>query len=270
MMAKRVAWMTDIHVNFLNEERVRAFHEQITAASPEVVLIGGDIAEADTLVHDLIAMHEAIDVPIYFVLGNHDYYRGSIEGVRQSMRQLTASSPGLQWLPACGPVKLGEDVALVGHGGWGDARLGNFDRSDVKSFLSDHALIRELRRIDLTDVELKSKLMGLGDDAAGSLRKALTGVSAYRKIIVLTHVPPFRESCWHEGAISNDDWLPHFTCKAVGDVLHDVATSNPGQEFLVLCGHTHSGGDTKILPNLEVRTGAADYGRPDIQDVIEV
>ena len=33
----------------------------------------------------------------------------------------------------------------------------------------------------------------------------------------------------------------------------------------VLCGHTHSAGIAKILPNLEVRTGAAEYGRPELQ-----
>ena len=40
-----------------------------------------------------------------------------------------------------------------------------------------------------------------------------------KKIIVLTHVPPFKEACLHEGKMSDDDWLPYFSSKVMGDVL---------------------------------------------------
>lgn len=42
------------------------------------------------------------------------------------------------------------------------------------------------------------------------------------------HVPPFREASWHQGRISDDDWLPHFTCKAVGDVLREAMVAHCG------------------------------------------
>lgn len=91
-----------------------------------------------------------------------------------------------------------------------------------------------------------------------------------KKVIVLTHVPPFREATWHEGHVSNDDWLPYFSCKAVGDVLVKVMESRPDCHLTVLCGHTHGGGVATILPNLQVITGAAVYGHPKIQQMIEV
>ncbi len=37
-----------------------------------------------------------------------------------------------------------------------------------------------------------------------------------------TYIPPFREAAWYEGRPSADDYLPFFSCKAVGDVLLDV------------------------------------------------
>ncbi len=37
----------------------------------------------------------------------------------------------------------------------------------------------------------------------------------------------------------------------------------------VLCGYTHGGGEARILPNLRVLTGGAEYGRPVIQKVLE-
>src|SRR5215213_9460740 len=87
-------------------------------------------------------------------------------------------------------------------------------------------------------------------------------------IILATHVPPFREACWHQGKISDGDWLPHFTCKAVGDVLLEIMKENPDHKLTVLCGHTHGGGEAQVLPNLKVLTGAARYGRPALQNVI--
>ena len=68
----------------------------------------------------------------------------------------------------------------------------------------------------------------------------------FQHIMVLTHVPPFREACWHEGRISDDNWLPHFTCKAVGDVLIEAMAANPDHRMTVLCGHTHSGASTGV------------------------
>ena len=78
-------------------------------------------------------------------------------------------------------------------------------------------------------------------------------------------MPPFREACIYEGKISNDDWLPHFSCKAVGDVLRDIMSQHPQRNLTVLCGHTHGSGTADILPNLRVHTGAAVYGEPAIQ-----
>jgi len=90
----------------------------------------------------------------------------------------------------------------------------------------------------------------------------------FQHVILATHVPPFREACWHQGKISDGDWLPHFTCQAVGDVLLEVMKENPDRHLTVLCGHTHGGGEAQVLPYLKVLTGAARYGRPALHNVI--
>jgi predicted MPP superfamily phosphohydrolase len=64
--------------------------------------------------------------------------------------------------------------------------------------------------------------------------------------------------------------LPFFVCKAVGDVLLEAARSHPGYQILVLCGHTHGGGEVQLLENLRVVTGPAEYGKPKIQPVLQV
>lgn len=111
----------------------------------------------------------------------------------------------------------------------------------------------------------------LGDEAAAYLKCILLkAVDSYSNIILLTHVPPFKEACWHNGEISDDNFLPHFACKAVGDELKTIMSKSPDKQLTVLCGHTHSAGHVQVLSNLQVKTGGANYGDPEIQEVIQI
>lgn len=264
---RRICWATDVHLNFLDARGLDGFCRAITGKDADAVVITGDIAEAPSLQSLLSSVAEAVRLPTYFVLGNHDYYRGGIGPVRALAEELSVCSPWLRWLPASGIVELTQDVALIGVDGWSDGRLGDYDRSPV--VLNDYLLIEDLA--GLGKRARLDKLNRLGDDEAAALRAPLReALGRYQQVIVATHVPPFKEACWHEGRISNDDWLPHFTCKAVGEVLRAAATAAPGRTITVLCGHTHGAGAAEILPNLEVRTGGAEYGEPRIQGVLEV
>ena len=215
---------------------------------------------------DLLGQLEGLDVrlglPTYFVLGDHDLRRGSIARVRAEVRALCARVPGLHWLPGAGVVGLTPETALVGHDGWADGRFGDHERSDV--FLNDDRLIEELAGLDGRERLLR--LHALGDEAAAHLRAVLPeALARSRRVIVMTHVPPFREACWHRGQISDDDWLPHYACRAVGDALVEAMSEHPECEMTVLCGHTHSPGEAQILPNLVVLTGRTESGRPVVQ-----
>lgn len=74
---------------------------------------------------------------------------------------------------------------------------------------------------------------------------------------------------WHQGRPSAEDFLPFFSCKAVGNVLMEAARSHPKCQILVLCGHTHGGGEVQVLENIRVVTGPAENGKPRIQPIIE-
>ncbi len=260
-----IAWATDIHLNFLSDDELCVFGDTLADAGADIIAITGDIAEAPSLSHYLTALAERVDVPIYFVLGNHDFYRGDIASVRAQAEALTRSHERLWWMPACGVVELSDDVAMVGHDGWGDGRLGS--GADSPIMLNDFVHIADLR---LWGAERMAKLAALGEEAAAYIRDALVSAAAYRRVIVLTHVPPFREACWHKGEISDDDWLPWFTCKAVGDVLLEGAEAHPQRTIEILCGHTHGAGVAQVLPNLRVITGGAEYGAPQLQPLIAI
>lgn len=94
--------------------------------------------------------------------------------------------------------------------------------------------------------------------------------SKYANVIAVTHVPPFREAAWHRGRVSDDDCLPYFACKAAGDVMQKVMQAHPQSKLLVLCGHTHGGGELQVADNVRVLTGEAEYGKPRINAVLEV
>ena len=46
--------------------------------------------------------------------------------------------------------------------------------------------------------------------------------------------------------------------------------AHPERTMTVLCGHTHGAGYVRILENLEVRTGGAVYGVPELQEILEL
>ncbi|NOZ27574.1 MAG: metallophosphoesterase [Chloroflexi bacterium] len=261
---KRVAWLTDIHLEFL-EAGMAAFLDRLAASEPDIVLIGGDTGTARDVIPFLYMLEKSLRRPIYFVLGNHDFYRGSIRQVRAAVQELSQASRWLRWLPAQGVVRISDTTGLLGHGSWADGRLGNGRRSLVE--LNDYYYIQEL--MGLSREERFERLATLGDEAAAHFRRWLPeACSRFRDILLLTHVPPFREASRHKGQISDDESLPHFSCQAVGDVLLDVMTRHPENRLTVLCGHTHSPGEVSILPNLHVKTGGAEYGRPDLQEIL--
>jgi hypothetical protein len=45
----------------------------------------------------------------------------------------------------------------------------------------------------------------------------------FRHVVVLTHVPPFREACWHEGRISDIRTWGNLRCYRIGRITgpHD-------------------------------------------------
>jgi 3',5'-cyclic AMP phosphodiesterase CpdA len=274
----RIAWTTDLHLNFVSDTDIDRFLEEVRDVRADAVVVGGDIGEADTFAAYLERMTDEIGLPIHFVLGNHDYYKGSISGVREVARALSERSDLPNWLTESDPVWLTERTALIGHGGWGDARAADFLKSDV--ILNDYLLIEEFREANGNSVpcpdniltnNLMSALQSLGDEAAAHFRHVVpTALQRCNHVLVLMHVPPFRETCWHDGHLSDDNWAPHFTCVAAGEVLLEFMQQHPQKRMTVLCGHTHSSGSVQIRDNLEVLTGDAENGRPKVQRVFDV
>lgn len=258
---KRVVWMTDIHLNFVKPGNLVDFYRHVRDAAADVALVSGDIAEATSITGFLEELAREFDIPLYFVLGNHDFYDGGISEVRNAVIELCRDHLPLCYLTQSEPIALTESVGLVGHDGWADARLGDYERSMV--IMNDYRLIRELAGRNKMD--RWHALQDLGDAAAAQTRQMLANACArFPYIYLVTHVPPFREACWYDGQISDDEWMPHFTCKVMGEAILDVMRDHPQCHLTVLCGHTHGSGEAQIANNIRVLTGGAEYGFPAI------
>ena len=263
----RLAWATDVHFEFASVDQIVTFCETVIAATPDGLLITGDIGQAQSVERYLRALDKALPIPIYFVLGNHDYYNGGIADVRAAITALVAGSQHLHWMSGEGVVQVGDETGLVGHDGWADGRCGDYAMSRV--MLNDYRLIRELS--GLSPPARLAVLNALGDEAAAHFRRVLPeALARFPNVVALTHVPPFPETSWYQGRISDPSWLPHFCSHAVGEALLEAADAHPDRQLLVLCGHTHGGAGVQVRPNLRVVVGAAEYGQPVIQDVIDV
>ena len=257
----RIAWLTDIHLEWLNQKSRSVFFQAIADEKPDFALLGGDICNFEFLEPWLLKLHQKIQAPIFFCLGNHDYYNSSIFEVRELALSITKTHDQISWLPEVGVVRLSEDVGLVGHGCWGDGRTGSFYNSPLS--LNDFRYIKDLSGLRKPD-QLE-KIRQLGSEAADYIGLwAEKAARSFRHVIVLTHVPPFPQACFYMGHPSVDG-LPFFCAKAAGDALINVAANHPETQFLVLSGHTHDAADVRIADNLRCIVAGAEYGHPEFR-----
>ncbi len=286
-------WLTDIHLNFIEAERLVRFLDSLEGHKADWVWIGGDIAEADSIGFYLSQIRGKVTSPLYFVLGNHDFYKGSIPGVRQEVGWLCNKDSNLCWLSDAGIIELSSSTALIGHDSWADGRFGDYWNSDL--MLTDYFIIQEFnswmveskhRDVNLEEgtkrfmeifsgEEAKRRrletMQALADEAVDHVERYLPrALERFQHVYFLTHVPPFKEACWHRGRISDDNGLPHFASQAVGDALRRIMEQYPQRRLTVLCGHTHSGAHAQVRDNLTVYAGHAVYGMPDIQILFDV
>ena len=255
------AWLSDTHFNMVKEECFVSLVKSIRMSQAQGIWLTGDIAESHDVEKWLLRLSKESEKPVYYVLGNHDYYHSSFARVDQQMKDLNQREEQIFWLDKSEAIWLNRGTALVGVGGWGDARVGDFVGTPIR--INDHRLIQEITGHERS--VLRAKLQQLGAEMATVLQQKLLLLKEASSIWVLTHVPPFEGACWYQGNAGNPQWTPHFVCAAVGDVLDDFARDHPHIDIQVLCGHGHNRGFFQKRKNLRTYTAAAEYGNPVVE-----
>jgi predicted phosphohydrolase len=295
----RIAWGTDWHLDHLSHKQLSEFMKVIASNESDVLILTGDISNADRLNNHLGLINQASPVPVYFVLGNHDYYGSSSMEATQALAGSHGYKSKLAYLDNSAPFQLDWRTWLVGVGGWADGRAGNFMKSKI--WINDYSSIPDLAiyrneksgllqhlKDQKDEKELKKQVTSikrsilrhikeLGKKQANVLRRQLKKLPEKAEhVLVATHVPPWQEAAWHGGTASDDDWAPHFACVSTGEVLKEFMEENLDRTMTVLCGHTHGHGEVDILPNLKCITQAScedgrdKYEEPWISHHVEV
>ena len=263
----KLIWLSDLHLEFVAAVNQRILHQEIVSEKPDAILITGDISNARLLEYHLGLLAEFLPYPIYFVLGNHDFYLGDFARVDALVANICTRHSNLIQLGHGEVISLGQDTALIGHPGWADGRAGQGSRSTVR--LNDHQYINDLR--EPYAPRLFATLNRLGDESANYIRTiAPKALKKAKNLIVATHVPPFVEAALYQNKPSGSDYAPHFVNLALGRVILDISRSHPDKTIKVLCGHTHHRAVYSSAPNLQVEVAGAQYHNPQIAAVLTI
>jgi len=263
----KLVWLSDLHFEFLSGDEVRTFISGVAAEKPETLLITGDISNAQRLEYHLTQLAGLLPCPIYFVLGNHDFYLGSFAQVDALVEDIRTRHPNLVELGHREIIPLGKDAALIGHRGWADGRAGIGSRSMVR--LNDHQYITDLCQPD--PHQLFAILNRLGDESADYIRTiAPKALEMAKQLFIATHVPPFVEAALYANKPSEPNFAPHFVNLALGRAILEIVRMYPDKSITVLCGHTHHRALYAPVPNLKVQVAAAEYHHPQIASILDI
>src|SRR5437868_1194944 len=110
----RLTWVSDIHLDHLTEKSYLEYKEYLKQLNPDCLIISGDIAEGDFVYKSLKDFNDSFNFPIYFVLGNHDFYFDTFRNVKNKIRKLVIECENLHWLTENKIIGLNNSTALIG------------------------------------------------------------------------------------------------------------------------------------------------------------
>ena len=125
----RIAHITDLHVGRVTpmEAQLEAVR-LVNASEPDAIVITGDfVCHTQAHLDELTHVVQALDAPVFAVLGNHDHWSGAKE-VRWALRRGSAEVLDNVWttitLRRQALQVLGLDDAYTGHASWRRATKG--------------------------------------------------------------------------------------------------------------------------------------------------
>ena len=262
----RLLWMTDLHLDRAQDADRHKFLASLRSSHFDAAVITGDISSARFLRWHLLDLGRACDPkPVYFVLGNHDFFGGSFAGVDELVADICQRQKNLRHLGSGEIIPLTETEALIGHRGWADGLAGYGFQSRVRQ--KDFEVISDFRGESKKDRFCHLEALGAesGHYLRGVLPKALEN---YHRVWIATHFPPYPDAALFGGRRCGMQFLPHFTNVGAGKAIYEVAKDFREKRVTVLCGHTHHASNLQFSANISVLVGAARPSRLGVQEVL--
>lgn len=272
-MGKSGIWLSDIHLDHLGaigfDHGLNILKHKVLdlLPNPEFIVVSGDNSTALNVCDHMERFADSFyGIPIYFVLGNHDFYGSSIEEVRRSIVSLTKNVPNLFYLTESDPIALTENTIIAGHDGWYDGGYSDWFQSRL--IMNDYYEIEDFIKIANSKHAVFDLINKLSKQGAKKLvdtcTKAFPDPNSHSKsLLFVTHVPPFPElSLAPTRQRSDSNWLPVMASKHMGDALKQVSNHYQGIDFQCLSGHTHTSTTERYGYNLTCSVAHARYGAP--------
>ena len=263
---KKMVWLTDLHLTVCEnpQEKISKIAEVVHNNRASGCFMTGDTSQANSLIVSLAGIESVLKMPIYFVLGNHDYWGSTVENIRTEMKNLGSFSTFLKYLGNSSYLPLTDSTCVLGHDGWYDFVLGgpNIAMNDWKNIGDFNGLSNQ---------GIVAKAQELSRMSALSVMNSIKAATRYYKnIIILTHVPPWKEISLDDDKFLQNEKIGSYTSKFMGDVISQAAKAFPNVTFTVLCGHSHFEATHQVSSNIIARCGKAKYGSPDVFGYIEI
>ena len=258
---------SDLHLDHLNSNELEDFLARVKKECNDpdaVLLLTGDITQQRTLWEHLDNVAQASRGRMLYVLGNHDFWGGSFAQANTTLRPHGLVDGHAVFMDHVDRIQLEDDLCVVGESGWYDGRNGL--QGAPKFIMNDWFYITEYRNNKTMSERQFSAIVA--DARAAILDKKLRAAceAGNNRIVVLTHVPPWVESCRHMGRPSDTYALPWFSSQAMADVIDQVAKEYFHVKFEILCGHTHDRYQYRRDDNLNVYVSGAAYGAPYVRE----
>jgi len=268
----KLLWSSDLHFDWIvsgpdDRSAIDELAETWSDAADGIV-ITGDISTGGYVASDILRFQEVYGKPVYFVLGNHDYYYSSFDIVQ---KQLSSTPVHLNYLQNK-PCVIG-DTTIVGVDGWYDGLSGVINDFRMTDFRVIHEFAEGSGSCPETFDDIGDYWLWLSRkkarQSANLLAAQLASVTT-PNVLVATHVPPFPELCRYNGQPSEPEYLPFYTNTTLGFLLDGFASKNPDKKIMVLSGHTHSEYCFYKRENLISYVAEAEYGSPQIHALIDL
>jgi len=250
----KLTWLTDLHLDCVELSYIENFFESLNT---DAILITGDIAKSNSFYKHLKRIQILTNAHVYFVLGNHDLYKGGFK--RSETKAVCITNENLTYLTNSNVIKLNETTTLVGEDGWYDFDSGPGLYTPIK--VQDFKRIEEFKRCHYLNIVNLSKQRSQVASRKLKDKLEIAIQQGYKNIYIATHFPPFPGAALSENGKIDTDWLPLSISVAMGKMLAIMADNNADVNFTVYAGHTHSQIEYKHFDNLKVLVGKAEYGK---------
>lgn len=253
MSRLKFLWYTDTHLAKMPPWKFFSFIKEIINENPAGIFLTGDISTGPFLRIHLRLMAKFINCPIYFVLGNHDYYFTSMGKQHSKIKSICQKYTNLIWLTESDVISLTPDTALIGIEGWYDAQLGN---PDYLKFTLDWILIKDFKTLPTMEERI-NKFKQLSEQNSNILKDKLkkTLEQDYKTIFILTHMVPYAEATRNEGSFMGQFWLPYDVNFNLGYMIDSIMKDRNKENVEIFCGHAHVPMYLKRARNISCHVG---------------